>query len=50
MSTEVVRDPKVPIIEKQVKFLHQILKLKQLMDDAVHALIEEVNSQGISAY
>jgi len=44
ISNESARDPKVLIIEKQVKLLYRISKLKQLIDDAVHALVEEVNS------
>ena len=49
-TVEQVTDPKAPISEKQKKLLHQISKLEQLMDDAVHALVEEVNSRGILAY
>ncbi len=47
MSTEQATDPKAPISEKQVKLLHWISKLEQLMDDAVHALVKEVNIRGI---
>src|SRR6266540_5516815 len=50
MSTEQVTDPKALISEKQVKLLYRILKLEQLMDDAVHVLVEEVNSRGIFTY
>ena len=50
MSTEQAPDPKATVSEKQVKLLHQISKLEQLIDDAIYALAEEVNSQGIPAY
>jgi len=39
-----------PITEKQVRLLHQIFKLEQLIDNAVHALVEEVNGWGTPAY
>ena len=50
MSNESARDLKVPLTEKQVKLLHWTFKLEQLIDDAVHTLVEEVNSQEITAY
>ncbi len=48
MSTE--QDPKASIIEKQVKLLHQISKLEQLIDNAVHALVKEFNGRRIPTY
>src|SRR6266498_5518620 len=50
MSMKQATDPKAPISEKQVKLLYRILKLEQLMDDTVHALVEEVNSRKIPTY
>ncbi len=50
MSMEIARNPTIPISEKQKKFLHWISKLEQLIDKAVHALVEEVNSWEILAY
>jgi len=47
---EQATNPKAPVSEKQVKLLHRILKLEQLMDEAVHVLVEEVNSRGIPMY
>ncbi len=44
MSSEAAEDSKTPITKKQVKFLHRIFKLEQLMDNAVHVLVEEINS------
>jgi len=44
MSSETTRDPTALITEKQVKFLHWIFNLEQLIDDVVYALVEEVNS------
>ncbi len=50
MNTESVKDPTAPISKKQKKLLHQISKLKWLIDDTVHALVEEVNSRGTPMY
>ncbi len=50
MSNEISRDPKASIMKKQIRFLYQIFKLEQLMDNAVYALVEEMNSQKIPAY
>ncbi len=50
MNTESVRDLTAPISKKQKKLLHQISKLKWLIDDTVHALVEEVNSRGTPMY
>ncbi len=44
MSSEPAGDPKAPITKKQVKLLYQIFRLKQLIDDTVHIIVEEVNS------
>ncbi len=50
ISTEPAGDPATLMSEKQVKLLYRISKLKQLMDEAVHTLVKEVNGQGILAY
>ncbi len=50
ISTEPARNSIMSIINKQKKLLYQISKLKQLMNDAVYALVKEVNSWGIPAY
>ncbi len=50
MSSESAENSKVPLTKKQVKLLHQISKLEQLIDDIVYALVEEVNSQGTPTY
>ncbi len=50
MSTKAAKDLTAIIIEKQKKLLYRISKLEQLMDDAVHALVEKVNSQGTPTY
>jgi len=50
MCTEMAGDPSTLISEKQMKLLHRISKLEQLMNEAVHVLVKEVNSQGILAY
>src|SRR6266542_1524272 len=50
MNSETAGNLTAHISTKQVKLLYRISKLKQLMDDAVHVLVEEVNSRGIPAY
>ncbi len=50
MSTESAEDLTILVSEKQKKLLYWIFKLEQLMDDAVYTLVEEINSQEISAY
>jgi len=50
MSSKLVGDPKASITEKQAKLLYWISKLEQLIDEAVHTLVEEINSQEIPAY
>jgi len=44
MSSELAGDLKVSLTEKQVKLLYLISKLKELMDNAIYALVEEVNN------
>ena len=50
MSGKSAEDPRAPITKQQVKLLHQISKLKQLMNDAVYVLVKEVNSRETPAY
>src|SRR6266498_1201060 len=50
MNSETAGNLTAHISTKQVKLLYRISKLKQLMDDAVHVLVEEVNSRGIFTY
>ncbi|SRR6266540_5769902 len=50
MRNEPAGDLKAPLNEKQIKLLHQISKLEQLMDDTVYALVEEVNNRETPVY
>ena|SRR6266511_4595681 len=50
MSSEPMGDPKASITEKQTKLLYRISKLKQLMNNAIYALVKEVNGRRNPAF
>ncbi len=50
MSVKSAENSTAPISKRQVKLLYQIFKLEQLIDDAIQALVKEVNSREILTY